>query len=98
MYEVITDLVDDLVASLPDDARERFDQFVEAVAQSPLGGYLVTPDDPGEHPSLLWPIQTAHGYGQVLYTVYYRPEEALFDPARAQESDRVVVDDVVWIE
>lgn len=97
MYEVVTDLVDELVATLPQDVRERFEQFVTAVAHSPLGGYLVDPDAPGEFPTMLWPIETAHGYGQVLYTVYYRPPHVLADPARALESDRIIVDDVIWI-
>ncbi len=96
MYEVITDLVDDLVADLPVDAREQFARFVEAVALTPLAGYFVAPDEPGELPTLLWPLQTDQGYGQVLYTVYHRPEEIVLDPLRALESDRVV-DDVIWI-
>lgn len=97
MYEVITDLVDDLLAELPPDAREQVDRFVEAVALSPLAGFFVDPAEPGEFPSLLWPIQTDHGYGEVLYTVYHRPDEVIRDPARVLESDRVVIDDVVWI-
>lgn len=98
MYEVITDFVDELVANLPPPARLQFARFVEAVALSPLAGYYTEPDAPGQFPSLLWPIQTDHGYGQVLYTVYHRPDEIVLDPTRAQESDRVVVDDVIWIE
>jgi hypothetical protein len=97
VYEVITDLVDELVAELPADAREQFGRFVEAVALTPLAGFFVNPAEPGEFPSLLWPLATAHGYGEVLYTVYHRPDEVVLDPARALESDRVVIDDVVWI-
>ena len=97
MYEVITDLVDGLVADLPVDARRQFARFIEAVALTPLAGYFVMPDEPGEFPTLVWPIQTDHGYGQVLYTVYHRPEEVVRDPARALESDRVVIDYVIWI-
>jgi hypothetical protein len=97
VYEVITDLVDELVADLPVDAREQFARFVEAVALTPLAGYLVAPDEPTQFPSLLWPLQTDHGYGQVLYTVYHRPEEVVLDPARALEADRVVIDDVIWL-
>ena len=52
MYEVITDLVDELVAEFPADAREQFGRFVEAVAESPLGGLLVDPEAPGEYPTL----------------------------------------------
>ena len=98
MYEVITDLVDELVAGLPADARAQFARFVEAVAESPLGGLLVDPDQVSEFPTLLWPLETAHGYGQVLYTVYHRPDEVVRDPARVLESDRVVIDDVVWLD
>jgi hypothetical protein len=97
VYEVITDLVDELVAEPPHDVREQFARFVEAVALTPLAGFLVNLDEPGEFPSLLWPLQTAQGYGEVLYTVYHRPDEVVLDPARALESDRVVIDDVIWI-
>ena len=45
-----------MVAGLPVDAREQFARFVEAVALSPLAGYLVAPDKPGEFPTLLWPL------------------------------------------
>ncbi|MCD2191333.1 hypothetical protein [Actinomycetospora soli] len=97
MYEVITDLVDDLVADLPAEARAQFTKVVEALALTPLAGFFTDPDQPGQFPTLLWPMETNQGYGQVLYTVYHRPNEVVLDPARALESDRVVIDDIVWI-
>ena len=97
MDEVITDLVDELVANLPDGARAQFERFVEAVALTPLAGFFLNPEAPGEFPTLLWPLQTALGYGEVLYTVDHRPEDVVLDPSRALESDRVVIDDVIWI-
>ena len=97
MYEVITDLVDELVANLPDDARAQFERFVEAVALTPLAGFFLNPEAPGEFPTLLWPLQTRARLRRGPLHRLSPPEDVVLDPSRALESDRVVIDDVIWI-